>query len=146
MEQVLVMNTLVESLFVYICLISELDEKIIQNIQMEILKFIWQGKKAKISFSTLKCPKKGGLKLVDLRAKHKALLCQWIFNIHDNYLTKSMYEILNPNINSDVWYINAKHKMMRLIFDLVSGVKYCLVQIHLYLTHDCTSEESVPMV
>ena len=54
MGKVLVVNTLVESLFVYkFSVLSEIEMGIIQNIQDETMKFLWDSKSAKISLDIL---------------------------------------------------------------------------------------------
>ena len=80
--RVLVVNTFVESLCVY--RFSVLPYLVHGDIYTElnklIMNFIWRGKRAKINFNILKQPKdEGGLRLVDLRSKHIALLIQWLF-------------------------------------------------------------------
>ena len=51
MGKVLVVNTLIESLFMYrLSAFSVIDHQIIEGIQDDILSFIWSGKKAKINF------------------------------------------------------------------------------------------------
>ena len=111
MGWVLVVNTLVESLFVYkMSVLSHMDDSILNQIQQIIWTYIWQGKHAKINFSLLRRPKDhGGLCLVDLRSKHQALLIQWIFNVDmDNYLQSALYSSIAPVLGRDIWLINAK--------------------------------------
>ena len=61
MGRVLVMNTLVKSLFVYkFSVLLELDEDIVNSIQSLIWNFVWRGKHAKINFELLKRPKEHG--------------------------------------------------------------------------------------
>ena len=60
MGRVLVINTLVESLFVYqFSVLSQLDLDILHQIQTDIWHFIWKGKGAKINFNILRSPQAG---------------------------------------------------------------------------------------
>ena len=76
MGRVLIVNTLVESLYVYkLSVLSIFDEKLLGELQKEIINFIWKGKKPKIRYDMMISQKKsGGLRLVDMKAKHMALL------------------------------------------------------------------------
>ena len=83
--RVLVANTLVESLFVYrFGVIPTIPQDILNAAQNDIWSFIWKGKRAKINFNILKQSKSnGGLRLVDLQAKHISISLQWIFKINN---------------------------------------------------------------
>ena len=78
--KVVVVNTLMSSLFVYkMQVLPVLNMQQIEEIEAIIQDFIWNGKKPKIKFSILKLKKEdGGLGLVDLKIKHRALLFNWI--------------------------------------------------------------------
>ena len=86
MGRTLIVNTLIESKLVYrLSVLSELDVIISQQIQDLIWSYIWEGKRAKINFNILSAPKDhGGLRLCDIRAKHTALLCQWVLVLRDD--------------------------------------------------------------
>ena len=107
--RVLVVNLLIESLFVYcFSVLAILDETITKEIKGKIWHFIWVGKQAKMSYDLLRRPKKdGGLWLVDLHAKHQSLLCQWVFLTNtDDYLKVAMNESVLPELANDKWYVN----------------------------------------
>ena len=109
--KVLIVNSLIESLMVYrFSMTPVLNETKVSQIQSQIMNFIWNGKRPKISFEILKAPKEqGGLRLVDLHAKHCEMLAQWVFLIeNDKFLTASCYGALNVKLGADIWLINMK--------------------------------------
>ena len=109
--RVLVINTLVESLFVYrLTVLPYVDNKWFRELQNIIVNFVWKNKRPKISYNVLKCSKKdGGLRLVDFQAKHKSLLCKWVYDIQDDaLLCTQAWNALNPTLKNHIWLINAK--------------------------------------
>ena len=66
--KVMVVNTLIASLFVYkMMVLPEIPKSIVRSVENEIRKYLWEGGKAKIAFAILKNPyDQGGLKMVDL--------------------------------------------------------------------------------
>ena len=110
-SRVLVVNTLVESLFVYrFSALSRIDDIMIEHIQRDIWDYIWKGKRAKISFNILRLPKdQGGLRLCDLQAKHTVLLLQWIFKITPEMpLYTALYGTIKYPLGEDLWRCNIK--------------------------------------
>ena len=77
--KVQVVNTLVASLFVYkMTVLPQIPEHFIKKFDNLIREFLWNGRKAKIAYSTLQNPKEeGGLNLVNLRKKDIALKATW---------------------------------------------------------------------
>ena len=75
-----IINTLMGSLFVYhLSSMLSLTEDQILEVQDTINRFLWKGKRARIRMQTLQLNRKqGGLKLVYIRAKQKALRVQWV--------------------------------------------------------------------
>lgn len=73
--KVLVVNTLIASLFVYkMSVLPNLPKIFIQQFNAIIHKFLWEGKRAKITTRILVTPREcGGLKLVDLELRQYAL-------------------------------------------------------------------------
>ena len=113
MGRVLVVNTLVELLFVYRFSVTPyIDPTLYKRIEDKISDFIWQGKKPKIAFKLLTHPKEqGGLWLIDIRAKHTTLLSQWVFlKNSDEYLKVSAQQSLSPMLGDNIWLINCKAK------------------------------------
>ena len=84
MGKVIVINSLVASLFIYkMTVLEKIPEKIVQSFESIISQFIWAGKRAKIALRTLQSAKEiGGLELVDLRKKDIALKCSWVQILH----------------------------------------------------------------
>ena len=69
--KVLVVNTLMMSLMIYLCSVIHTPAWDISKFQNIILKFIWNRKLAKVKYSTIiNDITKGGLKLQDLETKN----------------------------------------------------------------------------
>ena len=79
MGKVQVVNTLVASLFVYKMMVLPcIPQYVVKWMENVIRKFLWNGKKAKIAYRILQNPKKeGGLNLINLSNKDKALKATW---------------------------------------------------------------------
>ena len=78
--RVLIVNSLVESLFVHKMQCLELlNDKWYDRFQALVTNYIWKGRRPKISHKIMCAPKKqGGLCLVNFKAKHKVLLISWV--------------------------------------------------------------------
>ena len=117
--RVLIANTLIESKLVYrFGVIANIDDMIMQQLQDIIWEYIWQGKRAKISFNILRTPKdQGGLRLCDVRAKHKTILCQWVFTLKDDgLLHRAMRAELMQGIGyEELWNCNLNEKDILLL-------------------------------
>ena len=74
MVKVLIINTLISSLFIYkMQVLPFLPSKLIKQIEMEFEKFIWNGRKPKIPLKILMNSKEdGGLALINLSLKDMA--------------------------------------------------------------------------
>ena len=114
MGKILIVNTLISSLFVYkMQVLPMCPEKIIESIESEIQKFLWKGKRAKISFEILKCSKDmGGLGLVDIRAKQISLMLKWVkISYKNNIIQSLMYSFLEHAPRCvDIWEANLRPK------------------------------------
>ena len=77
--KVQVVNTLVSSLFVYkMMVLPVIPDKVVKQMNNIIREFLWNGKKAKIAYAILQNPKdQGGLNLVNLKNKDRALKVSW---------------------------------------------------------------------
>ena len=99
MGRVLIVNTLVESMFIYrMSVLPKIDVAVLDQIQDIIMEFVWNEKRPKLQKELIMAPKhQGGLRLVNLKKKHLALLIQWVFitNSHGD-LKESMYAELAP--------------------------------------------------
>ena len=118
MGKVLIVNCLIGSLFVYkmstMCNVSDIY---IAEIDKLIRNFLWSGRRPKISYMLLqkrKCD--GGLKLVNLKAKQKAIKISWLFKDNDNCIRSCMYEALDKNLGELIWRCNLNKKHVKLLF------------------------------
>ena len=101
-----IVNTLVASLFVYKMLVlPTMTEKMFRIIQAEIVSYIWGTKRPKIALKILQSSRKqGGLQLVDLRKKDKALKVSWVTILEQEEMYASMvYPMIEPNIRELIW-------------------------------------------
>ena len=80
MGKVLVINTLVASQLVYLFSHTYTPpEGFFRKLHLLTMKYLWEGKPAKIAYKSLvQNYKNGGLKLVDFQAKNSALKAKWI--------------------------------------------------------------------
>ena len=81
MGKVQIVNSLIVSLFNYrFTVLPSPGKKFLEKMKQIITQFIWDGKRPKISYKTLTGLKEqGGMGLVDLEARDKALKVQWPF-------------------------------------------------------------------
>ena len=108
-----IINTLIGSLFVYrMTVLPNLPEVIIKELEDEFRRFIWNGKKAKIALEVLQRSKEeGGLRLVDLRKKEKALKISWIQILEeDEKMANLAYEAISPILRQWIFDCNLNHK------------------------------------
>ena len=118
--KVTVVNTLMDSLFVYQMMpLVNLPEKYIKEAEEIIRNFIWSGKQPKIGLYTLqKLIEHGGLKLVDIRAKQKALKIGWIFRYkQDELLLNQANNALSKKLGPTIWQCNLNEKDVKRLFE-----------------------------
>ena len=111
--KVVIINTLVASLYVHkLAALPFLQPDHIKRYQKVILNFLWDGKRSKININILQGHKfDGGLGLVDIGAKDRALKLQWIFRINKNEVLKALaYDLLENCIGDYIWEINLDPK------------------------------------
>ena len=104
--KVLVVNTLIVSLFVYRMSALEFMEKdLYTEFKDMVMKFIWNGSKPKIPYDVLILPKEeGGMGLIDLATKNKALKVAWIQILKDEpKLANVVYKNIAPNLGELIW-------------------------------------------
>ena len=77
--KVQVVNTLVASLFVHKMMVLPLiPNKVVKTMDNMVREFLWNGRKAKIALNILQIDKRyGGLNLVNLKNRDKALKASW---------------------------------------------------------------------
>ena len=115
--KVLIVNTLVESLFVYrMSCIELMSDSMYEDFHHIIKNFLWPNK-VRMRYDILQCPKyHGGLRLVNLKFKHIALLCNWIIKIqHSPFFAKCMYDCLP--MGDVIWYCNISTNDAKSIID-----------------------------
>ena len=109
--KVSIVNSLIASLFVYpMTNLSQIPDKVVQDTEADIEKFIWAGHKPKIPLRTLMQPKSnGGLGLINLTVKDKALKAQWVNHIfEDSQLFNSVSTLLDLPLGMVTWRCNLK--------------------------------------
>ena len=108
--KVQVVNTLVESLFVYRMMVLPMIPKtVIKRFENLIREFLWKGKKSKIALSILQNPKQaGGLRLVNLKSKDIALKASWPSILHGEIeYAKMVFELMRcGTLGENIWRCN----------------------------------------
>ena len=107
--KVLVLNSLIASLFVYkLKILPSLPIEYLQKFEKLANDFIWDQKKPKIPLKILQGNKdQGGLGLINLQAKQGALKAQWIFDIQQNDIMKYLADyFLGNKANELLWQTN----------------------------------------
>ena len=108
--KVLLINSLMSSLFVYkMQVLPLISDQEIHEIEAIMKEFLWKGRKEKISLSILKAGKyEGGVGLVDIKAKHKALLFNNILDAKKDVQIKNLVVTLlgESAQNDNIWEFN----------------------------------------
>lgn len=83
-----------------------------------IHQFLWSGKRAKMRMDVLTLPRNcGGLKLVDLVKRHKALKIQWIKYISEiPFFNTIFYNYFDSPICEEIWHCNFKPEHVKYIY------------------------------
>ena len=145
--KVLVVNQLIASLFVYkMQVIYPMNDKLHKDIDAVIVNYLWKGKKPKISLTTLQRSKKeGGLGLVNLKQRHKALLFNWIaacinnenmFNLASYFIGKT----IDPSL---IWELNLTKKDSVKTFPGVSFWHSLIHEWHGYSYHEPQNQHKI---
>ena len=141
--KVLILNTLIGSLFVYkMSTMMYLTEKHIDKIDKLFREFLWNGRKAKISLNTLKKLKiQGGLRLVNLKAKQDTLRVSHIFLMKNNvFLTNRMHVNLSNLLGENIWKCNLKSNDAKRLFGIETiwgQMLYSWCKLHYKEPEDC---------
>ena len=117
--KVLIVNTLVASLFVYkMTVLPAIPSHYVKMLDDMVQSFLWNNKKPKIPLSVLQQHKyKGGLGLVNFQRKDAALKCSWAFVIEsDSLLMQIMFKMLCPIICMDIWKCNINSYDVKILF------------------------------
>ena len=118
--RILVVNTLMASICTYqMVAMVQLKKTEIDEIVKIMREYVWVGKKPKISWYTLtKKFEQGGLQLIDLVSKQKALAVSWIFKLPqtETFIQESVYTNLCPVLRESIWRCNLKSKEVNKCF------------------------------
>ena len=107
--KVLVINSLIGSLFVYkMTVLPAIPEKYIKSLNEIFNQFLWNHRRPKIPIEILQLPKfNGGAGLVSLKNKDISLKFGWVKNVlSDSFIEKLAYESINRCLGRDIWRCN----------------------------------------
>ena len=107
--KVLVINTLIASLFIYkMSVLPLMPQKYIMQLNELMNSFLWNSKKPKIKLEILQIPKKyGGAGLVDFEAKDLSLKFAWVKYLQSDSFIKNIAEYyIHPILSEKVWSCN----------------------------------------
>ena len=109
--KILVVNTLVASLFVYTMQVEvDPDDTFYEKFEKMVKQFIWKNKKEKVSFELLKAEKwKGGLGLVDLKDRNTALKVKSLLST-DPFLMAQCKNLAPEGLGETFWECNLNEK------------------------------------
>ena len=117
MGKVLLINTLIGSLFVYSLTVLPLIT-VAQNKEIEkiICEFLWKGKRNKIPLEVLyRNKEEGGLKLVNVRDRQRSLRVGWIREVYGKKEWQYIYQWLVPCLGEMIWECNLHKADVRKI-------------------------------
>ena len=119
MGKIVILNTLISSLFVYkMFVMNNLTKRQLKEIEGIFRNFLWNGKKAKIGLSTLMLAKEhGGLRLSDISARQDCFKISWIFRDNNEILGESMFQSITPELRHLIWKCNLKAEDVRKMLD-----------------------------
>ena len=101
-----VLNSLVGSLFVYrMSVLPLMPKRYLDTLKKMFREFLWDGKKAKIKFEHICNTKEnGGLGLVNLENRDKALKAQWLFKLLQDENTLKRFQSFH-NYKVEITYL-----------------------------------------
>ena len=104
MGRVLIVNTLVISLFIYaLQVLDGPNPTIVKEFNQLIESFLWKGKKAKISREVLEAKKsEGGLALVNFELKNQSLKASWIVR-EDDMTQQKLWTSAFEQLGTTIW-------------------------------------------
>lgn len=117
--KVTVLNTLVGSLFVYkMAVLQSISQDEIKKFEKTVNDFLWgTDKRPKIALRTLQNTKEyGGLKVIDIAAKDKALKIQWINKFKNNDKIRTLALQFLP-LGEQYWYCNLNSKDIKKVVE-----------------------------
>ena len=118
--KILIVNNLIMSLFVYRMMAlpfvkQELLKKFIKSVEV----FLWNGARPKIPYVTLTLNKKnGGMGLVDIERKNRALKISWIKTLKsEEKLANIVYKNCKLELKELIWRCSLKAKDVHLVIE-----------------------------
>ena len=119
--KILVINTLVASLFTYrLSVIRNVPNNYVKEIEVIFRTFIWDNKTPKIKWEVVKGLRKdGGAGLVDIKRKDEAQKLEWAFKCQNSQeVAARAYEALNNQVGEILWSCTLKEKDIRKLFSV----------------------------
>ena len=107
--KVLVINTLIASLFVYkMTVLPPFPDKYVKQMNDMMNRFLWNNKKPKIKLEILQLSKKhGGAGLVNFERKDISLKFAWVKTImSDSFIENNAYYQLSKTLRENIWTCN----------------------------------------
>ena len=144
--KVLVVNTLVASLFIYwLTVLPLLPTKYLTKVKKLCKGFIWNQGKAKIDSKILTFPKLlGGAGLMHLQNKDIALKAQWVFKLKNNEsLKERAYDALGNIFGDCLWYAQLDYCDLAKMFSLQSFWGDVLLAWNKISKMSCNSSEEI---
>ena len=119
--KVMIVNTLIASLFVYkMSVLPLMSDVMIKEINKQVTWFLWDSKTPKISLATLQLAKKdGGVSLVDFKLRDQALKAEWVKIITtDQMVAQCAYKTLKVEgtLENLIWKANIIEKDIKTSF------------------------------
>ena len=127
----LLINSLMGSLFVYkMQVLPDPSDRIIKDFENIIVKCIWNGKKPKVKTTTLYANKqKGGLRLVNLKHKFKALKIAWLFR-EDVFIQNQLSMLPPTELGHNFWHCQLNVNDVKQFLNIDSDPFWKQVAMH----------------
>ena len=115
-----------------------MPQSLIKRFHNVILEFVWKGKKHKISHKILSATKlAGGLRLINIEYKHKAILINWIHVLNRNVFFRECFNEYCIELPHDyIWQINLHKSDCHVLLtnakerSIWSDLLYCWCELH----------------
>ena len=142
--KVIIINSLVASLFVHkMAVLPTIPAAIVKQIEFDLEKFLWNGRKAKIPLKTLQAARSsGGLQLVNLTKKDKAVKVSWIRQLFVNpQLANLAYHIISNELKEDIWRCYLKAEDIGCVFP-PGNTGFWRDTFKAWCEYNCSNEEN----
>ena len=143
--KVLVINTLLASMFVYtMCALPVISHSQFKRIEKIITNFLWNNGTHKIPLQVLYLPKnRGGMGLANLLFRHYAVHLKSIIKLSESvYMQSYVYDWLIPALRHAVWDININRHDLGRVIKVDSHWKNVALlwsDLHYHTPHTCES-------